>query len=159
LAPKLVADGMLGSLTRKLRLYGLDVLYFSDLEDAELLDKSRIEGRTLLTSDRELHRQALKKGIGCILVSAKGEVAMAAQVFGGLGISPTMEVSSARCPSCNGVVVPAETGEVLDAVPAGVLSRQKKFYRCSSCHHVYWEGSHWFRLSRFDEQVKEAMKA
>jgi hypothetical protein len=156
--PRLVADGMLGSLARKLRLYGIDVLYFPDLPDPELLERARVEGRTLLTSDRELHLLASRKGISCIFLLGQDDVALAAQVFRELGVTPSMEVALARCPLCNGQVAPAEKSEVSGRVPPGVLSRQKRFYQCSSCHQVYWEGSHWLRLARFDEQVKEALR-
>jgi hypothetical protein len=156
--PRFIADGMLGSLTRKLRLYGFDVLYFPNLADPQLLEKSGAQGRLLLTSDRELHRRALKKGVGCVLVSGRGDVERVAQVFREVGSKPALDVSSARCPLCNGEVSAADKEGVASLVPANVLARQKKFYRCVSCQHVYWEGSHWFRLSRFDEQVMEALK-
>ncbi|HVP24139.1 MAG TPA: Mut7-C RNAse domain-containing protein [Conexivisphaerales archaeon] len=156
--PKFVADGMLGSLARKLRLYSLDVLYFPDLPDRELLEKSKAEGRVLLTSDRELHLQALRRGVSCVLVSGKDEASMAAQVFAGAGVSPVLDVASARCPLCNGEVLAVGREDVAGVVPPGVLARQKRFYRCSSCQQLYWEGSHWFRLSKFHEEVREAMK-
>ncbi len=49
--PRFVADAMLGSLARKLRIFGFDTLYFKDGGDSELLKLAKSEGRILLTSD------------------------------------------------------------------------------------------------------------
>jgi len=158
LPPRFIADGMLGSLTRKLRLYGLDVIYYPDLPDPELLRMCVAEGRVLLTADRELHMRALRSRLPCVLVSERTDAARATQVFRGTGMIPSLDVSKARCPLCNGEVSVVGKEDVRGKVPSGVLARQKKFYRCGSCQHVYWEGSHWFRLSQFDREVKEALE-
>jgi hypothetical protein len=155
---KFIADGMLGALTRKLRLYGLDVLYFPDMADAELLRKSEVEGRVLLTADKELHRRAVRRGVSCVKVSTKGEAAMAALIFRETGLHPVLKPETARCPLCNGAVRAVGRQEVSSLVPSLVLERQERFYQCASCQHVYWEGGHWFHLARFDEEVKEALK-
>jgi uncharacterized protein with PIN domain len=158
LTPKFVADGMLGSLARKLRLYGLDVLYYPDMADDDLLRTCEGGGRVLLTSDRELHGRAVRKGVTCVEVSVRGDAAMAALIFKELAIRPPLEPSAARCPVCNGEVIAVDKGEVSKLVPPQVLARQERFYQCASCQHVYWEGGHWFRLARFDQEVKEALK-
>jgi len=155
---RFVADGMLGSLTRKLRLYGLDVLYYPDMADDALLRISEERGRVLLTADKELHLLAIRRGVPCVHVSVKGEAAMAALIFKEMGLEPSLDPTSARCPLCNGEVREVEKGEVTSLVPPLVLARQERFYQCASCQHLYWEGGHWFRLARFDEEVKEALK-
>lgn len=155
---RFIADGMLGSLARKLRLYGLDVTYYPDKGDLELLALGKDEGRVLLTADVELHGMARRRGQPCVLISKKGDAAVAAQVFRETGLKPTLDPNGSRCPLCNGEVVPVEKAKVGSQVPSGVYARQERFYQCGSCHHMYWEGGHWFRLTRFDEQVKEALK-
>ena len=157
MAPTFLADGMLGSLARKLRLYGYDVEYHPDMPDSELISRCVAEKRTLLTSDRELGRRATAKGLPCVLVTQRGDPAMVVEVFRALGLAPPMDVSSSRCPLCGGELANLAANQAKGLVPAGVLRRQKRFYRCVSCQHVYWEGSHWFRLSRFDDQVKKAL--
>jgi uncharacterized protein with PIN domain len=155
---KFVADGMLGSLARKLRLYGLDVLYYPDMADEALLRTSEEGSRVLLTADKELHRQAIRKSVPCVYVSVKGDAAMAALVFREMGLDLRLDPEGARCPLCNGEVRAVEKGEVSSNVSPQVLARQERFYQCVSCQHVYWEGGHWFHLARFDEEVKGALK-
>jgi uncharacterized protein with PIN domain len=157
LPPRFVADGMLGSLARKLRLYGLDVVYSPDEDDAALLKLAEMDGRVLLTSDRELHARAKGKGLTSIAITARGDVAMTAQVFRELGLSLTLDPSLSRCPVCNGEVVALAKEDAVPLVPPRVYARQSSFYRCATCHRVYWEGGHWFRLAQFDSQVKEAL--
>jgi uncharacterized protein with PIN domain len=155
---RFIADGMLGSLARKLRLYGLDVLYYPDMADDALLRISEEGGRVLLTADKELHRQAIRRGVPCVHLQVKGEAAMAALIFKEVGLDPPLDSAATRCPLCNGEVRFVTKEEVSHLVPPQVLARQERFYQCASCQHVYWEGGHWFRLSRFDEEVKEALR-
>ena len=60
---KFIADGMLGKLTRWLRILGYDVKYSNKLDDAKLIVASKKERRVLLTRDLELYKQAIAKGI------------------------------------------------------------------------------------------------
>src|SRR2546426_8534740 len=51
---KFAADCMLGTLAKWLILLGHDVAYFPRIEDHELVQMARREGRTILTRDRRL---------------------------------------------------------------------------------------------------------
>lgn len=51
---KFLADGMLGKLTRWLRMLGQDVRYSVQFDDSELLVLAKKEERVLLTKDLEL---------------------------------------------------------------------------------------------------------
>ena len=158
LSARFAADGMLGKLARKLRLYGLDVTYFPDEEDARLLEMSREERRTLLTADRELHGLALRKGASSVLITDSGDVGMVAQLCRETGLELTLDPLKARCPLCNGEVLPTEKQNLTGFVPPSVLARQERLYQCASCLHVYWNGGHWLRLAQFDKRVKEALR-
>jgi uncharacterized protein with PIN domain len=56
---KFVADGMLGSLTRWLRMLGQDIVYSVKLGDSQLLELAKREERALLTKDCELYKRAI----------------------------------------------------------------------------------------------------
>ena len=51
---KLICDEMLGSLSRWLRLAGLDVIYSRDRTDAEIVLLAEEEGRLFITRDVQL---------------------------------------------------------------------------------------------------------
>ena len=55
---RFVVDCMLGKLAKWLKILGFDALFFSKIEDEELLALARKEGRTLLTRDTGLIKQA-----------------------------------------------------------------------------------------------------
>jgi len=59
--PRFVADVMLGSLSRWLRLFGFDTLYSNDFDDRELIKISIQDDRILLTRDHSLARSKLLK--------------------------------------------------------------------------------------------------
>lgn len=53
-SPKFVADHMLGSLARWLRMMGYDTVYNKALDDGQLAALARAESRFVLTRDKEL---------------------------------------------------------------------------------------------------------
>jgi hypothetical protein len=58
---------MLGKMARKLRMFGFDTIYDSNIDDKDILDSSRYQNRIVLTSDRTLVKRCKKKGINTIL--------------------------------------------------------------------------------------------
>ena len=70
---RFIADAMLGSLARKLRIFGFDTLYFREGSDAELEMVARTETRIILTSDRALLEHAVRAGLPALMMSGKGD--------------------------------------------------------------------------------------
>jgi len=68
---KFLADGMLGKLTRWLRMLGQDVKYSVQLGDDELLAMAKKEHRVLLTRDFELYQRAITEALTHITLKAK----------------------------------------------------------------------------------------
>ncbi|MEM3022817.1 MAG: DUF5615 family PIN-like protein, partial [Candidatus Bathyarchaeia archaeon] len=68
---KFITDGMLGRLSRWLRIIGYDVEYVRNAADEELLKRAEEEGRTVLTRDRSLYAMAKRRGVGAILLEEK----------------------------------------------------------------------------------------
>jgi uncharacterized protein len=73
--PRFVADAMLGSVARKLRIFGFDTLYHDasgiDDDDSKVEELARKEERVILTADRALVEHARKAGIPVILVAGE----------------------------------------------------------------------------------------
>lgn len=154
---RFIVDGMLGSLARKLRIFGYDTLYKADLSDNEILKAASSEGRTILTSDQQLADRASKRRINCILLNEENDndedrLATILREVGELEVQLNPEET--RCSICNGEVEPVGRDEVTGAVPEGVLAKQEKFYRCKSCGKIYWIGGHWKRLNELSANLK-----
>jgi uncharacterized protein with PIN domain len=136
--PRFVCDVMLGSLARRLRLFGYDVTYSSDASDDSLLIASLQEKRTLLTRDVSLGRSA---GRGAVILRSMSLHEQLSQVFSFLGCSCRPRPFS-RCSLCNTPLAELPPGSAEGKVPEYVRKQQKSFSCCPGCERVYWEGSH-----------------
>src|SRR5919202_2153926 len=62
-----LADAMLGSVARKLRIFGFDTLYIAHTHDDEIMKIGIEQGRVILTADRELFKRIVKAGAKGVL--------------------------------------------------------------------------------------------
>jgi uncharacterized protein with PIN domain len=134
---RLLADAMLGRLTRWLRILGYDTVYAPDTDDNELLRIARAQDRVLLTAD---HKLAARRGARTLLIEAQGLADQLRQVRTALGPSPGGEFS--RCVACNGELVLADKSELAGRLPPYVLAAHQEFRRCPDCGRVFWPGTH-----------------
>lgn len=157
---KFIVDGMLGSLARKLRLYGFDTLYIRDAEDNELLNEANLQKRILLTSDRKLAEMAYARGVAVILLEGKNDVKRMAEVSRLLNIKLVLDSSNSRCAVCNGELSPASKKEISEeGLDEKILARYDEFFRCMNCGKVYWVGGHWKKLVSFQKELEMEMKS
>jgi uncharacterized protein with PIN domain len=144
---KFLADRMLGTLTRRLRLMGYDTLSANSLfpgsrrEDTVLLEIARTQGRMLLTRDAELARRAGEQGV---LVRSEQVDEQVAQLLG-LGLV-SLQLSFDRCSLCNTPLRPARRREIEGAEYAPEAREGLSFFWCPVCHRLYWMGSHTRRM-------------
>ena len=156
--PVFVVDGMLGSLARKLRMFGFDTLYYSDAEDQRLIEVGFKGSRVLLTSDRVLFQRAMKMGLHSILLTSADDVDHITHIFKSLDIDSIEIVpEKSRCPMCNDPLEIRDKNSIKDYVPAGVLEKHSKFYFCRKCSKAYWEGSHFKKLEEFEQSVNRRL--
>jgi hypothetical protein len=161
---KFIADGMLGKLARWLRLAGHDVTYIGDLhalpeeQDDVLLERAKLEKRTLLTCDLALYRRARKAGVKSAFIEGKDVVSQLAEVSKHSGKKIEIDPENSRCPVCNGLLESAGVKEVKDLVPESVARAGREFWRCVKCGKIYWRGRHWKTIidmaSRYNQMVK-----
>jgi uncharacterized protein with PIN domain len=140
--PRFLADEMLGSLARWLRIIGYDTTYAKDLNDRDVLELARSEGRILLTRDHQLAERAGERGL---LVTSTALDEQLEQVAAAYGLK--MDEPMSRCTVCNGPLRAAGGEEVEGRVPERVRSSHHEFYVCQNCGQVYWKGSHWDRIN------------
>ncbi len=136
-APRFVADAMLGSLARWLRILGFDTRYLQG-DDAMIAQNARAEERILLTRDRELAR---RRGVQSLLIASQSLPEQLAQVLTAVGTPP--DEGSARCMECNGTLERLSWEAAAAEVPPYVARTQREFHRCSECGRIYWKGTHW----------------
>jgi len=145
--PRFLVDGMLGSLARKLRILGFDVVYDPNSEDAELRSSAMAGGRILLTSDFELFKSARRSNIDAILINSpieRDRLFEVLQKSGIIAIQTDQLVS--RCSACN--------GELYDT---DKKNRNSTVYSCRVCGKSYWKGSHWNKLTALFNEVNQML--
>ncbi len=165
-SPRFLADAMLGSLARWLRILGLDCEYWTGgtekkkgggpgLQDDELLLKKAIKSkRILLTRDVRLCQKACDYCECLFLPNARVEVQAAGVVKKfGLKLPPKLSAKSI-CPKCGGKVRRVRKESVRGKVFPRVFAGQKIFRQCGGCGKVYWLGSHWLGILRQYAEIR-----
>ena len=153
-ALKFIADGMLGKLTRWLRILGHDVTYFRSADDKTLAELAQSEHRVLLTCDRELYGRVVSMGLEAVLVKETDEVGKLADLAGRFGFALEVDLSVSRCSKCNAPIESVPKTVVVDEVPDGTSMHYDRFWRCIGCGQVYWQGAHWKRIEQTLEEAR-----
>ena len=151
--PRFFVDAMLGNVARKLRLLGYDATYDSGMDDNTIIKAAEYESRIIVTKDRELARRCKKISQGVILVCGSKESGQIAEICKNVPLRLKIDSGTARCTRCNHPTEPASMAQVASLLPAGVLERQRKFWRCVKCGQVYWDGTHIRNLQSFVGEV------
>ncbi len=137
--PRFLADHMLGSLAKWLRMTGYDTVYDKKLDDKELAAVARRDGRFILTRDKELSKEP-----GSLLIEddlLDGQLAAVKARFGIM-----FDEAAIRCTGCNGELAELPKEQAKEAVPEGAFAANDRFWKCTGCGKVYWRGSHWLGI-------------
>ncbi|GHC26552.1 hypothetical protein GCM10010082_19690 [Kushneria pakistanensis] len=149
---RFVLDVHLGRLARYLRLLGFDVCWRNDFGDAELADMSALQSRILLTRDRRLlYRRQIVHGY---FVRSDDPGRQVEEVCHRYGLHDEIAAFK-RCARCNGLLVKVDKASVAGRLEARTLLYYNDFYKCARCRHVYWQGSHFARISAWVETLKQ----
>ncbi len=150
-----VVDGMLGKLTRWLRMMGHDAKYSINLNDAELLAIAKKEKRVLLTRDLELYQRAVAKGFEAYYVQGASEAEKLAELARRFNIALAIDLEKSRCPRCNTKLASVSKEEIAEKVKENTLKHYDVFWSCPNCRHVYWQGAHWKKIRATLEEAEE----
>jgi uncharacterized protein with PIN domain len=146
-----IIDGMLGGLSRWLRILGFDTIYYIDKDDEELKIEAKKSERILVTRDHELFRQAKNQNINAILIQSEQTVEQLQELVELLDLSLTPK--NTRCPKCNNLINPVDKELISDKVPPESFNAFEEYWICSNCGAVYWKGSHWEQILKTLENI------
>lgn len=153
---RLLTDGMLGKLTRWLRMLGHDVEYAGSTDDKELIKKAKEENRILLTRDVELYRQGVAKGVEAFLIEKPNQTANLANLAKRFNFKLEVSMKTSRCPKCNSKIKAVSKVNINDKIPSSTSSNYDEFWQCQGCGQVYWRGAHWKRIEKTLTEAKKA---
>jgi uncharacterized protein with PIN domain len=155
---KFLTDGMLGKLTRWLRMLGKDVVYTGSMDDKEIIQKAKKERRILLTRDLELYQQAIGKGAEALLIESPNQTANLARLATRFKFKLEIDVEVSRCPKCNARIRPASKADVVNKIPETTSSFYNEFWECLDCGQIYWRGAHWKRIEKTLAEAKQVIQ-
>ncbi|NIM89872.1 MAG: hypothetical protein GTO17_02880 [Candidatus Aminicenantes bacterium] len=136
---KFIVDCMLGKLAKWLKILGFDTIYFSKIEDAELLELARKEKRILLTRDNELIEKS--RDIESFFVTSEEWNTQLEQVLDEFDLWKKVSPYS-RCIECNVELRDLSKKDVKNLVAPFVYEQASAFALCPQCERVYWKGTH-----------------
>jgi uncharacterized protein with PIN domain len=148
---RFVADGHLGTLARNLRLFGFDVAYDRQAQDRQLLSVER-EDRALLTCDRRLLMHAIVRHGYCPRSQNADDQTI--EVIGRFDLFDSITPFT-RCLRCNAPLEKVVKGDVIEKLEPLTKIYYEEFRRCTGCGQIYWAGSHFSRLQRRLEKIRE----
>ena len=149
-----LVDGMLGNIAKKLRLFGFDSEYFSDINDSKLIEKAKNENRIIISRDRHLIDRANKNDVLSIYVTKENEIEQFLEILETTNLQLD-EISGdvARCTKCNSTTSQISKLKIGNKIPQGVLEFNDKFWKCDKCDQIYWEGTHIKNLQEFVHKI------
>jgi hypothetical protein len=134
-----IVDCMLGKLAKWLKILGFDTLYFSKIEDSELLALAQKERRTLLSRDNALLQKS--RGVPTLFIKSEDWKTQLKQVLADFNL--WQEVSPySRCIGCNFELKDLSKRRAKNLVTPFVYERAKSFALCPRCGRIFWKGTH-----------------
>ena len=155
---RFITDGMLGKLTRWLRMLGHDVHYYRDSDDKTLLMMAKSEKRILLTRDLALYQRAKNQAIEATFVEETDEIGKLVNMANRFGFKLEIDLSISRCPKCNGQINTVSKEDIIQQLPKSTALYYDEFWRCSGCSQIYWQGAHWKKITKTLKEANHKLK-
>ncbi len=135
---RFICNGMLGKLSRLLRMVGIDTAYSN--EGMAILIDARKEGRIIVTRNTNLRGRN-----GVFFVDTARPVSQLRELVDAYDLWDAMKPFS-RCILCNEMLSPVEKKAVKGKVPFFTYLHFDEYAQCGKCGRVYWKGSHYRRM-------------
>ena len=155
---RFLLDGMLGKLARWLRMLGQDVTYSVEFDDSELLELAKKENRVLLTKDFELYKRSIGRGLDAYYIEGKIESDRLAEVAKRYNLQLTIDMDKSHCPVCNSNLRTTLKEQVKGELEKNTFLYYDKFWKCSNCGQIYWQGAHWAQINNTLNIAKVKLK-
>jgi len=141
-------------------MIGCDAFYSKDSLDNDLLFRAKHDSLVLLTSDVQLYRTGIARGIECFLVEGHEEAERLASLAAKFNIRLEIDTATSKCPLCGSSIKPVSRDMVARLVPPTTFNLYESFWICTnaSCAKVYWQGSHWKRIEETLEKAREILE-
>jgi hypothetical protein len=150
--PIFLADAHLGRLARFLRMLGFDSLHRNAFTDSEIRYLADVDGRIVLTRDRELLKcREIRRGCYVRTLVPEAQLREVAQRYSLAEHARPFTL----CLCCNLALESVEKASVAARLPESVRATQEVFAHCKGCDRVYWPGSHYQRMRAAIDRLQQ----
>ena len=150
--PKFILDIQLGSLAKYMRLLGFDVTYKNGYRENEIIILSINERRTVLTKDRNLlKRNDVTHGYW---IRNKEVIDQLKEVAIRFHLNNLIQPFS-RCMKCNTLLKKTEKKNIMERLEENTRNFFDEFFTCPSCNRIYWKGSHYQKMVKIINAIRE----
>lgn len=150
----LVDENLLG-LLRRLRIMGEDSISLMGASDDDVYFAALEQDRHILTKDRRFFSKLSSENE--YFVKSETPKEQLAEVL--MHFSEWREDEPlSRCLSCNTLIEKVDKESVRTRVDEKTFRLYDAFYECPTCHRIYWEGSHFEKLQKEVEDIKNQVK-
>jgi uncharacterized protein with PIN domain len=130
---------MLGKLAKWLKILGFDTLFYSRIEDDELLKVAEKDARVLLTRDTGLMERS--SHIESLFIQHEDWRKQLVQVLDNFDLRSQVKPYS-RCIECNQALKKISREKARNLVTPFVYDTALGFALCPECGRAYWKGTH-----------------
>lgn len=130
---------MLGRLAKWLKILGFDTLFFSKIDDDELITIAKQEERILLTRDNGLIQRA--QDVETFFIESEDWEEQVRQVLDHFDLLEKTHPHT-RCIECNSSLKNLPKKSAKNLVSSFIFERADSFALCPSCGRVFWRGTH-----------------
>ena len=149
---KFVVDCMLGKLAKWLKILGFNAVFFSKIEDDDLLEIATNEDRILLTRDTGLIEKS--KGDTSLFIESENWRTQVEQVLDYFDLWKDVKPNS-RCIECNVRIKDLPREKAKNLVTPFVFENADTFALCPDCGRVFWRGTH---LKDMETKIDDFLK-
>lgn len=128
---------------------GVDTLFFSHIEDDELISIANNENRIILTRDRCLSQH---RNVPVFFLQSTDTKAQLQTLIESYKLKEHHAPFS-RCIVYNTPLQVIEKEKIIDRLPEKVKKYFDYFEYCPTCDRIYWQGDHYRHMMEFLAQV------
>jgi uncharacterized protein with PIN domain len=143
---------MLGTISKKLRMFGFDCTYHNTISDDKLILEAKKQDRIIITKDAKLAASAIQHDIITIQLKTHTEKEQLVEIAHKIGWKK-FDIAYSRCSLCNGMLSETDKDTILEKIPPKIAESVEKFWQCRDCNHIYWVGTHIRNLEKLIAEI------
>jgi len=148
---KFILDVHLGKLAKYLRMLGFDTIYQNNYKDPEIVEKALSGHRIILTRDIGILK--IKKVTHGYWIRSQKPKEQLIEVIEHFDLYKSFTPFN-RCIECNSKLRKVRKVTILHRLEPNTEKFFNSFFQCSNCRKIFWEGSHYERMTKFIEEVR-----